>query len=291
MNTQPWIGDLRIANVRLRTADLPRLAKFYQESIGLERLPGEGGEIALAAPGGREPLLILAGGAALRHPPGTAGLYHLALRLPSHAALADAFRRLLLHQAALAGAESHGVSDAVYLRDPDGNGVEIYADLPRERWPWHGGQLAMSAEPLDLDALLAAAGANPPGGAVPRGIEIGHLHLHVAGLPEAERFFHGFLGLGITQRSFPGALFFAAPGYHHHIAANTWAGGGAPAPEGSAGLVAYRLLTSDAQTVAALRERAAAFGYPTAPSAAGESVIVRDPAGAWVEVAFRASVP
>ena len=291
MHAFQWSGNLRIPQLRLRTARLEPLLAFYEHALGLEILTKSGSEAALAAPGQNEPLVILSEDAgAVRRPTGSTGLFHLALRLPSRVGLANALRRLLRYQDALVGAEHHGVSEALYLRDPDGNGVELYADLPRSQWPWHEGQIAMTSASLDLANLLAATDAPSARTASPQGIELGHLHLHVAELAEAERFFHKFLGLAVTQRDFPGALFFAAGGYHHHIAANTWAGGARTPPAGSTGLISYRLETSRQESVEVLRQRALAFGYET--GAAGPGFLeVRDPNGAWLEVAAASVVP
>lgn len=288
MHAFQWSGDLRIPQLRLRTARLEPLLAFYAHALGLEMLSRSGSEAVLAAPGQNEPLVILSEDpSAVRRPAGATGLFHLALRFPSRVGLANALRRLLSYQDALVGAEHHGVSEALYLRDPDGNGVELYADVPRAQWPWHEGQIAMTSASLDLANLLAATDAPSARAASPRGIALGHLHLHVADLAEAERFFHEYLGLAVTQRDFPGALFFAAGGYHHHIAANTWAGGARTPPAGSTGLISYRLETSLQESVDVLRQRALAFGYETGAEGTG-FLQVRDPNGAWLEVAAAA---
>ena len=158
------------------------------------------------------------------------------------------------------GASDHIVSEAIYLSDPDHNGVELYADRPRSQWTWREGQIAMATEALDLDNLLATIqGQSEPAGPPPE-TDIGHIHLHVADLAEAEKFYQEFLGLAVTQRSYPGALFLSAGGYHHHVAVNTWAGSAAPPPN-SIGLVSYRLEVPVAEILYCLEHRAPVLGY------------------------------
>jgi catechol 2,3-dioxygenase len=155
--------------------------------------------------------------------------------MPDRASLAGAVRRLIEGRWPIDGASDHGVSEAFYLHDPEGNGIELYRDRPRETWPTEGGQVAMGTAPLDVDGLLAAAPAAAP---VHPETRLGHIHLHVADLGEGERFYADSLGLTVTQRTYAGALFLAAGGYHHHIGLNTWARG-RTAPAGATGLVSY----------------------------------------------------
>jgi catechol 2,3-dioxygenase len=170
---------------------------------------------------------------------GRLGLYHFALLLPDRAALG----RFVAHLAALgvrAGASDHLVSEALYLNDPDGLGIEVYADRPRHAWRMNGSILAMATDPLDLDDLVrAAAGAAWTG--APRGTRIGHLHLHVGGLERAAAFYHTGLGLDRITLDFPGALFLSAGGYHHHLGTNTWASGASPAGPGDARLLEWTI--------------------------------------------------
>ena len=162
------------------------------------------------------------------------GLYHFALLLPDRRPLAGVFQRLLEAGVHFEGAADHGVSEALYFRDPEGNGLELYRDRPRGEWP--EGPLMFTA-PLNLESLLAE---NPRPAPLSPETLLGHLHLHVPDLEEAEAFFAGRLRMAVTLRTYPGALFFAWDGYHHHVGANTWAGKRL-APEGSTGLVGYAL--------------------------------------------------
>jgi catechol 2,3-dioxygenase len=184
------------------------------------------------------------------------------------------------------GASDHGVSEAIYLSDPDGNGVEMYADRPRSQWHWENGQVAMVTTPLDLENLLASIAAKPVTTDPPAQAELGHIHLNVSDLSAAERFYSEFLGLAVTQRSYPGALFFAAGGYHHHIGANVWAGK-APPPANSVGLVSYRLEVPIAEILYCLRHRAPLLGYETRmeqPEEGNPILQIRDPNGNWLGI-------
>jgi catechol 2,3-dioxygenase len=128
------------------------------------------------------------------------------------------------------GFADHGVSEALYLADPDGNGVEIYRDRPRAEWPFAGGALKMVSDPLDVEEVLSVAADQPPREAMPPGTIVGHIHLHVADLDAAERFYREAVGFDLVQRYGRTASFLSAGGYHHHVAVNTWAGIGAPPP-------------------------------------------------------------
>lgn len=237
-----------IGRVRLRVRDLARSLAFYRDLLGLRVVDRDGPRARLSATGRPPELLVLEEDPlAVPKPPGTTGLYHFAVLFPERRDLARAFLRLHRHGWPFHGFSDHGVSEAIYLPDPDGNGVELYADRPRAAWPWRDGRLAMVTRPLDLDDLLASLGGEgtaSTGGeaAVPPGTTIGHVHLHVADLEAAEAFYAGALGLEVTQRDYPGARFFAAGGYHHHVGTNVWAGRHAPRPPARAvGLLDFSL--------------------------------------------------
>jgi catechol 2,3-dioxygenase len=274
--------DAQLVELRLRVQDRDRALAFYAELLGLQPVVAEGARVGLA-PEGRGFLLELEHvPQAVPRPPGSVGLYHAALRLPDRAALAQVVRRLLDAEWPLEGASDHGVSEAFYLSDPEGNGLELYRDRPRELWPWRGGELRMVTKALDVAALLREA--REPGPLHPE-TRLGHVHLSVADLAAAEAFYAGLLGLAVTQRSYPGALFFAAGGYHHHVGANVW-GTRRPAPEGSTGLVSY-VWSVPAGTVRSLRQHLASAGV--AFEDAGDEVRLRDPAGVLVVVRDRST--
>jgi catechol 2,3-dioxygenase len=207
---------------------------------------------------------------------GTTGLYHFAILVPTRADLARALRRLVVADTVMQGAADHGVSEALYLADPDGNGIEIYRDRPRAEWPYAGGALRMGADPVDLDDLLAEPPSAPPSAGLARGTAIGHVHLHVSSLAAAERFYVGVLGFDLMQRYGPSALFVSAGGYHHHVGLNTWAGVGAPPPPpGAFGLRHFTLqLPSAAIEAVAARIRAEEIPIETVEG----GLLVRDPA-------------
>lgn len=206
--------------MRLTVTSLERATGFYHGVLGLDPREAEDG-VELATPAG-DVLLRLAERPDLRAPSAGPGLFHVALLVPSRRELGRALLGLEAAGWPLHGASDHAVSEALYLADPDGHGIEIYADRPRETWRRVGDELYMITAPLDTRDLLRETG--PPGDwpGLPAGTVVGHVHLRVRDLEAAERVFAGGLGMEVTVRSYPGARFFAAGGYHHHIGVNTW---------------------------------------------------------------------
>lgn len=216
-------APVEIGRVTLTVHDLPRVSDFYERMLGLARLSGDGAEAVLGA--GAVPVLALRADPAARWRAGTeAGLFHNAFLLPARAALG----RWLVHAAGrglrLEGASDHLVSEAVYLSDPEGNGIEVYADKPRSAWRGPDGRLRMATERLDLGAVAGAA--DGPWTGAPEGTVMGHVHLQVGDAGTAERFFTGTLGMETTAH-YPGAAFVSWGGYHHHLAGNAWNSRGA----------------------------------------------------------------
>ena len=274
---------VQLGAVHLQVAHLDRALAFYQQVLGLRVVERAASRATLAAHGGDEILVVLQehpGARPVRR--GTLGLYHYAILLPSRAALG----RFLRHADALGvrvGAGDHLVSEALYLADPDGLGIEVYADRPRNQWHRVGRALQMATDPVDVDGLLAEAGDAPWEG-MPAGTRMGHVHLHVGSLPEAERFYHTALGFDVMTRDYPGALFLGAGGYHHHVGTNTWAGAGAlPAAEGEARLLSWTLTLPSAEALRAAAQQLAACGVTAEPSADG-TLMVRAPWGTAVRV-------
>jgi catechol 2,3-dioxygenase len=209
-------------------------------------------------------------------PPRSTGLYHAAILLPTRRDLARTLRRLAEARYPLTGASDHRVSEALYLDDPDGNGLEIYADRPRAAWPTAGPEVRMTVDPLDIDDLLAENDSAPWSG-LPAGTILGHMHLHVADLPSAEAFYVGLLGFSVMQRFGSSALFVAAGGYHHHLGLNTWAGVGAPPPPpNTVGLAYFTIHLPDEAARSAVFDRIHGADYPHEPHPDG--VMLRDPA-------------
>jgi catechol 2,3-dioxygenase len=228
-----------IGAVRLRVGDLHRLRTYYERAIGLRVLEGDG----VVRLGADTPLVELVGDPeAPPRPPRSTGLFHLAILVPSRAELARAVKRVVAAGERFTGASDHFVSEALYLRDPEGNGIEIYRDRPREEWEYEPeGELRMGTVALDLDAVMRELPAGEDPG-MPEGTIIGHVHLEVAELAATGAFYRDDLGFDLTVGSYPGARFYSKNGYHHHIGLNTWASAGAPAPPpGSRGLDWFEL--------------------------------------------------
>ena len=269
--------------VHLTVTDLDRSVGFYQDRIGLQ-LHSRGDSSAAMGAGG-EDLVVLEEDPQARPAGRHAGLYHFALLHPSREELASALQRLMITRTPMQGASDHGVSEALYLPDPDENGIELYADRPRERWPapGPGGKVALFTEPLDVEDLLRAAPSpEPPRHAGP-GLRLGHVHLHVADVPEALRFYRDVIGFE-PMAEMPGAAFVAAGGYHHHLGLNNWRGQGVPpAPADAVGLRFWTLLLDGQDELARARERIDAAGVPTEER--DEGVLVRDPSGTAVVLA------
>ncbi|NPD14976.1 VOC family protein [Xinfangfangia sp. D13-10-4-6] len=263
-------APLSMGRVALTVNDLDRVGDFYQRVVGLHRLGGDG-ESALLGAGGTVLLELRSDKAARRRSPREAGLFHTAFLLPERADLGQWTKNAMATRAPVIGASDHGVSEALYLSDPEGNGIEIYADRPVSAWKRAGGQIEMPSDPLDVGDLVASVGDGVWTG-FPEGSVIGHVHLQVGAIAEAEAFYAGILGFDITCR-YPGGSFYAADGYHHHIATNIWNSRGAPARSyPSTGLAEVAMEVNPARLEAA-RNRAAA-------AEAGQGTLaLRDPWG------------
>jgi catechol 2,3-dioxygenase len=283
-NLPPIDPELRIGSVRLAVSDLSRSADFYERVLGLPVI-SRTEDSALLGPDREHPLLALTALAAPTPvPPGSTGLFHVAWLHPSRAALAETVRRVAAGRWPLDGAADHGVSEALYLSDPDGLGIEIYVDRPRELWerPANGHGVKMVTLPLDLDDLLAESAATSA--ALPADIAIGHVHLKVADVPRAISFYRDALGLD-EQARLPSAGFLSAGGYHHHVGVNSWQSqGGRPASDSAPGLRRIDVELSDAEALDALERRLAAAENQAdeSPAPAREAdgrLAVRDPDG------------
>ena len=272
--------DTSIGRVRLRVADIDGLAAFYERVIGLRSVERDNG-VARLGPEGGDPLVELV--SAPDAPPApsfSTGLFHLAILVPNRMELARSLARVAGAGWRLTGASDHLVSEALYLRDPEGNGIEIYRDRPRDQWEQdpQRGELRMATLPLDLDSVLGELGSSEDaGGGMPAGTTMGHVHLQVADIPAAEGFYNGAVGLDVMVRTYPQALFLAAGGYHHHLGVNTWESQGAPAPpEDALGLDWWELVLPSEQERDAAAERLAAAGDTVAVD---DGVLATDPSG------------
>jgi len=274
--------------LRLTVADAVGVAAFYERAIGLRRLADEGNGVVRLGAGAdpaRPTLVELIEDAAAppraRH---ASGLFHLALLVPDRAALAQALRRVTGAGWRLDGASDHLVSEALYLSDPEGNGIELYRDRPRGEWRRNEhGELAMATLPLDLHDLLTAAPADAPDSGIPAGTTLGHVHLQVGDLAAAEAFYADALGFDVMVRSYPGALFVAAGGYHHHLGLNTWASAdGPPADPAARGLRDFTIQFGDAGERDGATSRLAEVGYDLREER--DAAVATDPFGISVRL-------
>lgn len=282
--SSPLPAGLRLGVAELAVGDLARSVAFYENVVGLRVLSRADGRAELGGEGGAAILRLVETPGATPKPRSAAGLFHVAILVPDRRSLAVVLARLARDRAPI-GASDHLVSEALYLDDPDGNGLEIYRDRPRNEWPLEDGRLRMATEPLDADGVLSllkpSDGLDAP---MPGGTTVGHIHLQVGDLAAARAFWIDALGFELMT-TYPGALFMSAGGYHHHVAANVWASRGhGPAPEGGAGLRSFEALLPEAADLAALRARLAARGVPAEATADG--VRTTDPSG--VAIVFRA---
>jgi catechol 2,3-dioxygenase len=274
----------RLGAVRLQVGDLGRSLDYYQRVLGLRVLAGEEGEAALGAQGEEAPLVVLHERPGARPVPrsGLLGLYHFAILLPDRAALG----RFVAHLGKVgeyAGSADHAVSEALYLTDPDGLGIEVYADRPRPEWRHHDRELFMTTDRLDIRSLLAAGGDRQWTG-MPSGTTMGHVHLHVGNLAEAEAFYHRALGFDKMVWSYPGALFLSAGGYHHHLGNNTWSSG-PPASAEDARLLHWTIVLPAGADIADAARSLRAAGHVVQELAEGS--LAADPWGTSVRLTAR----
>jgi catechol 2,3-dioxygenase len=271
----------RVGRVRLQVSDLSQSIPYYTDLLGFAVSARKEGVAVLATADG-VPLIELHEQRGIRPVPrhGRLGLYHFAILLPDRQALGR-FVAHLAEVGAHAGSADHRVSEALYLADPDGLGIEVYADRPRGQWKTNGREIAMATEPLDLRALVRAGGGEPWTG-MPAGTTIGHVHFHVTTLRDAEAFYHFALGFDKVVWSYPGALFFSAGGYHHHVGANTWAAGATVATAHDARLLEWELRLPTAGDVASAAASVGRAGYEVQD--AGDDRLITDPSGITVRL-------
>lgn len=266
-----------VGRVRLQIADLDRSIAYYETVIGFRVLRREGAVAWLAAHHDDRVLVELHEKPGVRPMArrGLIGLYHFAILLPDRAALGR-FLQHLADLGARAGMSDHFVSEALYLSDPDGLGIEVYADRPRSAWRVDDRQLAMTTIPLDAEDVVRAAEGQPWTG-VPAGTTIGHVHLYVRDIDQAAAFYHDALGLDKVVWNYPGALFLSAGGYHHHLGTNTWAAEAPIASENDARLLDWELVLPDDAQVHAVAESLEAHGFAVVRG--DHEVATRDPWG------------
>jgi catechol 2,3-dioxygenase len=258
--------NTKIQSIDLSVSSLEKSLDFYSRLLGFKEITNDGNTVSLSADGKQPYVISLEENKDGKFPSANnTGLYHTAIRFPNRKELAKVFVHLFENKTKFQGFSDHLVSEAIYLADPDGNGVELYTDKPKETWQWRMGQVEMSTLPLNLQVLTAELDKedmqfeelHPETG-------IGHIHLKVSDLFKAEKFYSHMMGFNITSSSYNGALFFAANGYHHHIGTNVWQSRkGSPPKENSLGLKSYTIKLPDADFIASVEEKSKNTGIET----------------------------
>ena len=264
--------DLRLGPVRIAVTHRDRSVPFYEDSIGLQVHHSDNGTVAMGT--GGEDLALLEERPHARPAGRHAGLYHYALLHPSREELARAAKRLLVTRTPISGASDHGISEAIYLPDPDGNGIELAADRGRERWGDLSDPKTIGPAPLDMADLLGMVEGEEPRTRADQGLVVGHVHLHVGDVDRGLAFYRDVIGFDVMTH-FPTAAFVSAGGYHHHLAFNTWRGEGVPAVPPEAVGLRFWTVVLDEDSLAALRERVEAAGIEREGRDGG--LLLRDP--------------
>lgn len=248
-------SEIELGLVSLTVSDLRRSVRFYQESLGFKLL-NEQDEKAFLGVGEKNLLILVEKLGAIYYPRRT-GLYHFAILTPSRKELGNVLKNLIENSTPIQGGADHLVSEAIYLADPDGNGIEIYRDRPRADWEYENGTLLMATDPLDFQGILAEAeGEGNEWNGLDGETRLGHMHLHVADLTQAADFYEHTLGFDLQLYYGTSAAFLSAGGYHHHIGINTWNGTGAlPPPPDSVGLRHFSVKLPSHDELARLVER------------------------------------
>jgi catechol 2,3-dioxygenase len=271
----------RIGAVHLTVADLERSLIFYRQQLGFAEVWRRDRSAALGV--ADRVLLVLHESEHAPRPHRTTGLYHFAILVPSRLELARSLRHFAAIGTRMQGFSDHQVSEALYLADPDGIGIEVYRDRPREEWRMSAGRLQMTTDPLDVESLLQEAEADAKASGVgwtglAPGTTIGHVHLHVSFIEDSEQFYREVLGFDLMQRYGESASFMSAGGYHHHIAVNVWAGIGAPPPPpGAIGLKHFEIVLPTTAALGDVARRINAAGVST--EVKEDLVCVSDPSG------------
>jgi catechol 2,3-dioxygenase len=255
----------KIQSAGLKIKSLDESLNFYSHLMGFKQIRREANTVFLSATGNGPHIISLTEDKnATPRPPGTTGLFHMAIRLPNREELARVFLRLFNNGVKFQGFSDHLVSEAIYLADPDENGIELYADRPPKEWKWQMGQILMATEPLNLTVLTRELRDRDIWNGIHPDTDMGHIHLNVSNLQRSEEFYNRILGFNISNSNYPGALFFAANGYHHHIGTNIWKSrSGNPPPKHSVGLSEYTIQIPSADYLKQIRQKANDAGLLT----------------------------
>jgi len=269
--------NTKIQSAELSVKDLKRSLNFYSHLMGFRIINQTESSAELSANGKQPYILKLAEDktAVYRHK-GTTGLFHIAIRLPNRKELARVFLRLFKERVKFQGFSDHIVSDALYLHDPDENGVELYADRPKDEWQYEMGQIVMDTLPLNLNVITNELDDRDEWNGIHPDTDIGHIHLNVSDLNKAQKFYSLILGMNVTNSAYNGAMFFSAGGYHHHIGTNVWSSrNGSPAPENTMGLLSYSIKVPDADYIGEIQTRAGDAGL-VLNEFDGEKMLLKD---------------
>lgn len=269
---------MHVGEVALKVRDPQVMRRYYGDMLGLQVIDETDGVIRMGA-GGVPLLHLIHRPDAAFEQPSEAGLFHTAFLMPSRADLARWLVHIAMSEVQITGFADHSVSEAVYLNDPEGNGVEVYSDRPRDAWQWEGEVVTMGTKPLDIDAILAGTDTTRDQyAAAPDGLRIGHIHLKVGAIDAGRSFYETGIGLASTRGKRPDAAFLSSGGYHHHVAMNIWNSEGAGLRKADAtGLDWFSLTVPDDATLAAQRQRLAQAGFTVSEFAGG--VAASDPWG------------
>jgi catechol 2,3-dioxygenase len=277
--------NTKIQSIDLRVSDLKAPLNFYSNLIGIKEIERSNDTSFLSADG-KYPYLIKltedkTAGIRMK---GTTGLFHLALRFPNRKELARVFLRLFNNKIKFQGFSDHLVSEAIYLADPDGNGVELYADKPKETWEWKVGEVQMDTLPLDLSTITNELDDRDVWNGIHPETDLGHVHLNVSDLFQSEKIYNHLIGLNVTNYSYPGATFFSAGGYHHHVGANTWMTRKGIAPkEKSLGMISFTIKIPDRDYINQIKENLKDTGLEII-SEEGNSLSLKDYDGNLIKI-------
>lgn len=270
-----------VTQIHLKVQDIERALEFYQDIMGLKVLKSEERLSVLSADGVTPLITIEQPIDVISKLPRRTGLYHYAILLPTRASLGLFLKNIFNRKYSIIGGSNHGVSEAVYLQDPDDNGIEVYVDTDLATWNWHNDSVEMVNNPIDYEGIIAEAGDLEWEG-IPSQTIMGHIHLHVADLNESKIFYIDGLGFDLIQEMQNTAVFTSTGGYHHHIAFNIWNGKGAKAlPDNSVGMKYYSLIFPDEESRAKVIEKLATLGFPAIRKE--DKIFVKDPSENLIE--------
>ncbi|NOS83922.1 MAG: VOC family protein [Ignavibacteria bacterium] len=269
--------NTKIQSAELRVKDLKRSLNFYSHLMGF-KIINQTENFAELSANGEEPyiLKLVEDKTAVYRQKSTTGLFHIAIRLPNRKELARVFLRLFNNKVKFQGFSDHIVSEALYLADPDENGVELYADRPIDEWQYDMGQIVMDTLPLNLNVITDELDDRDVWNGIHPDTDLGHIHLNVSDLNKAQKFYSLILGMNVTNSAYNGAMFFSAGGYHHHIGTNVWSSrNGSPAPDNTMGLISYIIKVPDADYIREIQTRAIDAGL-ILNEFDGEKLVLKD---------------